>query len=445
VKKLIVLFVLVAAVFIAGAFWLNHNRNGSAADEGFTLASAEFGNLTESVSATGLLQPNQVIAVGSELSGRVVEIYPEADVNQVVEEGTPLLRLDDEMAQIKLQQAQTAIKLAQANVETARAARDAAQLKVKRLQDLDPSVGLRKELDEAEAQAKAARAAVRSATVKIQEAQDAEKAARYGLELTTVRVRVDPGTKSTSLSQRRRYSILERKVVLGQLIGPPLSAQLFTLASDLGQMQVHVQVSENDIAKMRKGLAASFTVYAYSEEGIRFRGKVLEIRPMPTNVHSAVFYDTVVDVANERDPKTREWMLRPGMTANVDIILREHKNVWKVPTAALSFQLDEHYESDAVRQRLAEWQVKKGADDWKPVWALDGQGKPWPVFVRTGGKNGAGEPGITDGQYVEVLDWDPELMPKPDARVSSSHPRLITGAPPAGKKSLFDRANVRVF
>jgi HlyD family secretion protein len=444
-KKLLVLLVLVAAVFVGGAFWLNHARTATGVDEGFTFAAAEFGSLTESVSATGLLQPAQMIAVGSELSGRVVEVYPEADVNQVVEEGMPLLRLDDEPARIKLQQAQTAVQLARADLEKARAAKDAAELKAKRLRQLDPDVGLRKELDEAEALARAARATVTSAETKIQEAQEAEKAARYGLELTIVRARIGPEGKATFTSPARRFTVLERKVVLGQMIAPPVSAQLFTLASDLGEMQVHVQVSENDIAKMRKDLQASFTVYAYSEEDVRFRGKVVEIRPMPANVHGAVFYDTVVDVANRRDPKTNEWMLRPGMTANVDIILREHARVWKVPTAALGFQLDERSQSEAARNRLAEWQSKTNAQDWKPVWILDAQGRPWPVFLRTGGKNAAGEPGITDGQYVEVLEWDPELQPKPDPKAASAHPRFITGAPPAARKGLFDRANVRVF
>jgi hypothetical protein len=231
--------------------------------------------------------------------------------------------------------------------------------------------------------------------------------------------------------------------VPGQLIGPPASAQLFTLATPLERMHVHAQVSENDIGKVRQGLAARFTVYAYTEDEARFAGKVLEIR-QPTNVHGAVFYDTVIDVANQRDPKTKEWRLRPGMTAAVDIILRKHSQVWKVPTAALSLQLDETYQSEAARAKLAQWQGRKDHDDWKPVWILDPQGKPWPIFIRIGGRNASGETGIEDGQLAEVLEWEPQGDVKPDPTNRATYPQVITAAPAVRKRG-FIEPNVKVF
>jgi len=331
-------------------------------------------------------------------------------------------------------------------VQRAEAARGGAQLRVKKLSDqVKNEIGFQKDLDEAEMGLKMADAAVRAAEAKVEEARDAERLAQYGLDLTVVRVPNGREGAGTSLSGKKHYTIIERKVVPGQLIGPPASAQLFTLTSDLGQMQVHAQVSENDIGKVRDGLNATFTVFAYAEDEARFRGKVVEIRPMPTSLHGAVFYDVVIDVANARDPRTKEWMLRPGMTASVDIVLREHTDVWKIPTEALSFQLEEPYESDAARAKLSQWQSRSDFADWKPVWILDAHGKPWPVFLRIGGRNAQGETGIKDGQYNEVLEWDPELEPKPQAGVPSTYPQVITNAPPARKKGLFDQPNVKLF
>jgi HlyD family secretion protein len=445
VKALLVILLLLGVTLVAGVYWFHYAWSGHNGEEGFTLAPAEWGSIAETVSATGLLQPHEIIAVGSELSGRVVEIYAAAEINKDVLEGEPLLRLDDRLAKLKLEQAKTAVQLAETDVTRAAAARDAAQLRVRRLRGLveDTEVGFQKDLDEAQIQVRVAEAAVREAQLKVEQARGAEKQAQYGVDLAVVRATAGVNSAAGLSSNRRSFTIIDRKVVPGQLIAPPLSAQLFTLCSPLSQMYVHAQVSENDIGKVRQGLPVSFTVYAYTDDEARFSGRILEIR-QPSNVHGAVFYDTIIDVTNRRDAKTGEWQLRPGMTAAVDIILRKHTNVWKIPTAALSLQLEEHYQNDAARAKLTEWQNRKDRDDWKPVWTLDPQGKPWPIFIRIGGRNTGGEPGIDDGQFNEVLEWDPQLNPKPDPGVRTTCPQLITTAP-AVKKRGFIEPNVKVF
>jgi HlyD family secretion protein len=444
VKKLLLILTLLGVLLVLGAYWLNHSWSNHNGEEGFTLAPAEWGSIAETVSATGLVQPQDVIAVGSELSGRVVEIYPRAKINEEVHEGEPLLKLDDRLAQLKFDQARTAVELAQTDVQRAEAARDAAQLRVRKLRELlEKEVGYQKDLDEAQIQLRVAETAVREAQLKVEEARVAQKQAQLGVDLTIVRATAGQPLTTGPTAEQRSFTIIDRKVFPGQLIAPPVSAQLFTLASPLAQMQIHAQVSENDVGKVRQGLLATFTVYAYNEEEARFTGRLLEIR-QPSTVHGAVFYDTIIDAANQRDPKTREWQLRPGMTAAVDIILRKHVNVWKVPTAALSLQLDEHYQTEAARTKLADWQNRSDPSDWKPVWILDAQGKPWPIFVRIGGRNPAGETGIEDGQYEEVLEWDPQLDPKPDPKNRAAHPVLITGAPPVRKRGYIE-PNVKVF
>jgi hypothetical protein len=392
-----------------------------------------------------VLQPQEIIAVGSELSGRVIEMYPAACVNQTVPLGEPLLKLDDRLELMKLEQARSAVRLALANVQAAEASREAAALRVARLREVPHDVGLRRELDEAEMQLKAAEATVAAARVRVEEAQIAQQQAQLAVDLRLVRAGVQSGNPTSSGTGPRRYTIIDSKVVLGQLIGPPASAQLFTLASPLEQMQIHAQVGENDIGRIRSGLTTSSAVYAYPDEDCRFEGKVAEIRPMPTNVHGAVFYDAVIDVVNRRDPKTQEWELRPGMTAAVDFLLRRHTGVWKMPTAALTFQLDEGYQSDQARAKLRRWQGQQDQQDWKPVWILNHDGRPWPVLVRIGGKGVTGDTGIKDSQFNEVLEWDPELKPEPDAHSPATFPQVITGAPPPAKHGLFDRPNVKLF
>jgi HlyD family secretion protein len=445
VKKLLFLLLLIGIALVAGIYGANHAWSGRNGDEGFTLSPVEWGSIAETVSATGLVQPQEVIAVGSELSGRVIEIYARAEINGEVQEGEPLLKLDDRLAKFKLDQAKLAVQLAETDVARAEAARDAAQIRVRKLRDLldKTEVGFRKDLDEAEIQLRVAETAVREAGLKVEQARLAEKQAQFGFDLTLVKATAGANPASIASSGGRRFTIIDRKAVRGQLIGPPVSAQLFTLASPLDHMHVHAQVSENDIGKVRQGLSATFTVYAYTEDEARFAGRVLEIR-QPTNVHGAVFYDTVIDVANQRDPKTKEWRLRPGMTAAVDIILRKHANIWKVPTAALSLQLDEHYQTEAARARLADWQGRNDHDDWKPVWILDSQGKPWPIFVRISGRNPSGETGIEDGQYGEILEWEPQWDSKPNPSDRATYVQVITAAPVVRKRG-FIEPNVKVF
>jgi HlyD family secretion protein len=236
--------------------------------------------------------------------------------------------------------------------------------------------------------------------------------------------------------------VLDRKVSLNQMVGPPTSAHLFTLAGDLERMQVQAQVAEGDIGKIKRGLAARFTVSGAEDNAPAFEGKVEDYRLMPTNERGAVFYNVLIDVSNQRDPSTSEWRLRPGLTATVDIFRRVHDPVWKVPASALGFQPAEGSLTEAAKAKLARWQNVPNADQWKPVWVVGSDNKPWPVFVRVGGTNAQGEPGIQDAQASEVLEWDPELSSKPDPKRPETIPQLIIGVPAPAKGGLFSAPKI---
>lgn len=449
-KKLLIVLVLVALALAGVAYWLSSPRYRNGSEELFTFAAVERGSLSETVGGTGGVQPFEVVIIGSELSGRVVEIN--ADFNDTVTEGLVLARLDDRMARRKLEQADIAIRLAQTDVERARAQRNGARDTVALLEKLPENAGYKKDLIAARAALNAAEATVRAAELKVEEAEEARRQADLGLKLTVIKVPTieRSGTKpepsgigtvevdgSTS-REKRQYVVMDRKISLNQLIAPPISGQLFTLTSDLGQVQLQVLIAEGDISKVRVGQEADFTVSAYSEGDQHFRGRVAEIRMLPANELGAVFYRVLLDARNEKDPETAGvWKLRPGMTAAVDIIRRRHNDVWKMPNSALNVQLDVLHQTEAARAKLARWQERPDRDLWKQVWTVGEHRKPWPLFVRVGGKNSMGETGIRDAQFSEILEWDPELTPSPDPANPATWPRVIIGVPPATKSGLF--------
>jgi len=428
VKKLVVLLIVIAAGLAAGAYWINNSRRAAAGEDGYTFGSTEFGSMTEAVSANGVLKPRDIVLVNSKIAGEVVEIGPSATFNKVVEEGDPLLKLEDSLVRERLEQAKDEVQQAEADVSVRKDARDAAKVDVEHAEDLHKSNNINEaELRKARLKLKAADTAVHAAEIKVSQARKALEQAQLTLGWMTIRV---PVTSSSGGQKKRKFVVIDRKVELGQQVGPQSPTPLFTLASDLTELELDAQVAEGDIGKVHPGLSTDFTVSTFSDTDVHFRGQVSEVRLAPTNVHGAVFYDAIIEVKNEQDPDTHEWRLRPGMTASVDIIRRKHENVWKVPTAALSFQPDERQLTDSARSKLARWQERNDRNDWKPVWVLDANKKLAPLFVRVNGKSARGETGIKDAQFTEVLEWDPEMQPAPD---SKAPPRVVIAAPPTSK------------
>ena len=124
--------------------------------------------------------------------------------------------------------------------------------------------------------------------------------------------------------------VISRNVDVGQTVAASLQAPtLYTIAEDLGKMQVHAAVSEADVGRLAPGMPATFVVDAYPDE--RFKGVIRQIRDAPQTLQNVVTYDAVIDVDN---PDHR---LKPGMTANVTFVYAAHKGVLRIPSAALRF------------------------------------------------------------------------------------------------------------
>jgi HlyD family secretion protein len=449
--------VLLGLAFVGVAYGLRARQKARTEAVAYTVTPVEFGTLSEIVSATGLVQPRETFVVGSELSGKVTAVL--ADFNQVVEEGQVLLRLDDRLAHERLAQAELAVQLAQVAVKQAQANRDTTDKAVSRLREISSEVRNQMDLDLAEGKLCAAEVAIEAAQLKVREAEEAKRQAELGLRLTTIRAPIlEGGQTQGSLAPlprpgtgllteelptgrpRRSFVVLERKVSLNQLIVPPLQGHLFTLAANLDHMRLTAQVGEGDIDKVRRGMAVHFTVSGAGDDAPRYRGEVADVLLVPASEHGAVYYKVLIDVRNERDP-AGDWRLRPGLTASVDILRRTHESTWKLPVAALSFEPPPAQQSEAARVRLANRDNLTDPPQWRTVWTVGADGKPWPVFVRTGGTSAQGDPGIQDGQFIEVLQWDPRLESKPDPS-NPSPLQVITGMP-AVKKSLFSVPNIK--
>jgi HlyD family secretion protein len=441
-KKFLLPALIVAAALAGLGAWSSWPRSRSLSEKSLTFANVQVATLRDVVSATGLVEPHEVVFVGSEMPGTVTRLVARA--NDVVLEGAELGQLDDRKILLKVDEARNGVQVADAALAQARAtlaqaqaSHDAARLNLKVQEDLASKGGFRSDRDQAEAQTRAAAAGVEAAKAgiamtqaKLQAAGTQLQDAQLAHKLTRIKV-PEPIEPS---SARREFFVLERKVQEGQLVGPQ-SGPLFVLAGSLQSVEVHAQVAEGDVNKVHKGLQALFTVTAYTDEDVEFRGVVRDIRPLATNIKGAVYYATIIDVVNQKDPVTGEWRLRPGMTLSLDIVRREHKNVWRVPAEAMNFHMDDAYLNAANRARMDEWKQRADAGDWQPLWLWSAEAqRPEPVFVRIGGTGKHGEPGLKDSDGNEVLEWEPGKEPS-----RQNPPRAIIGAPPAQPPGFFDQ------
>jgi len=167
---------------------------------------------------------------------------------------------------------------------------------------------------------------------------------------------------------------------------------LFTIAKDLTEMQVDSNVSEADVGRITAGQDATFTVDAYPER--IFRGKVSEIRNAPIIVQNVVTYDVVILVGN------KDLKLKPGMTANVSVMIAHREGALKIPNAALRFRPEsarkEGGKGGGPPQKAREQVKPTQGDQEKPgrVWVLSPEGRPTPVSITLG---------ITNGTSSEVV------------------------------------------
>lgn len=275
------------------------------------------GGIVARVSATGTLSAHVTVQVGSQVSGRLAQIF--VDFNSSVKKGQIIARLDPQIFEAAVAQARANAYAAQGNLQKARAQALDAQRKLERQRALRAEgLSSQADVETAETAVLVAQATIEAAKGEAEQARAQQHQAEVNLNYATIVSPID-GT------------VISRNVDVGQTVAASLQAPvLFTIAEDLRKMQVDTNVTEGDVGKIKAGMNASFLVDAYPSE--RFRGTIRQIRNAPQTVQNVVTYDAVIDVENDA------LKLKPGMTANVTIVHDRRESVLRVANAALRFR-----------------------------------------------------------------------------------------------------------
>ncbi|HEX6637122.1 MAG TPA: efflux RND transporter periplasmic adaptor subunit [Steroidobacteraceae bacterium] len=308
----------IAIVLLATFFLYRCTRSGNDIPE-YTTAPADVGNVVARVSTSGSLQAVVTVDVGSQVSGRIQALF--ADFNSLVKKGELIAKIDPALFQAAVTQAEANVAAAGANVTRLKVAAEDAERQARRASEVyEQRLISETERDTAVANARGARASVEQARGQLAQARASLEQARTNLRYTDILSPTDG-------------VVISRAVNVGQTVAASLSAPvIFTIAQDLKKMEVHTNVAESDIGRLKPGMRVSFTVDAYPGEP--FRGSIRDIRNAPQIVSNVVTYDAVIDVSNP------DLKLKPGMTATVSVVTDRRQNVLTVPNAALRFRPD---------------------------------------------------------------------------------------------------------
>lgn len=392
-RWLIVAFLAIAGVTSAVA-WKGTKKSNSMQ---YQTQKVQRGNLTVTVTATGALEPTNQVDVGSELSGIIKTV--EVDYNDRVNVGQILARLDTDKLKAKVLQSKAALESARAKVLEAQATvkESGDQLaRLKQVWDLSNNmVPSQQDLDAAQAALHRAKATEATARAQVSQAQATLEADETDLAKTVIHSPING-------------IVLTRNVEPGQTVAASFQAPvLFTLAEDLTQMELHVDVDEADVGQVKKGQEASFTVDAHP--GRTFPARISQVRYGSQTVNGVVTYKTVLNVDNS------DLSLRPGMTATADITVNKVENAILAPNAALRFipPIKEKETSSSSGSLLNKLMPRRPRSPSKQRKDLTANNKLQHVWTLRDGKLLAIYIGIgaTDGRMTEVTsgDIEPEM------------------------------------
>lgn len=333
--KRVVLVIILVAMIGAGTAWVM--RSDSRGATSFLTAPVKRGDLVMFISATGTVEPEEVVDVGAQVAGQIVSFGKDEsgktiDYGSTVEKGTVLAQIDDSLYAADVAQFKAQLDLAKAGVIRAQADLGQLQAKLyqaqrdwKRAQKLGPSDALsQSDFDAAQSAYEVAKANVDVGKAAIVQAQNSVEQAEANLR------RAQRNLDYCTIKSPVKGVIIDRRVNIGQTVVSSLNApSLFLIAKDLRRMQVWVSVNEADIGSIRPGQKVSFTVDAYP--GKTFQGEVGKVRLNASMTQNVVTYTVEVTTDNSSGK------LLPYLTANARFVVSEKENVLMVPNSALRF------------------------------------------------------------------------------------------------------------
>jgi HlyD family secretion protein len=378
------IWAVMIASLAAVALWFGPSFRSSAVPYVYDTSPATIADLVITVTATGKIQPTEQVDVSSEMSGIVKSVAVES--NSVVKKGDTLAELDLDRALAQRDRAAASLESAEARLADAKATVVERNLALARQETLQKKgLSARQELDAARAAQTRAEAAVLQAEAEI-------AVAKANLLL-----------RQTDIDKSRIVSpidgiVLKRAVEPGQTVASSLQAPvLFTLAGDLRQMQVEVDVDEADIGAVKPEQDATFTVDAYV--GRRFPARIETVEFAPLVTEGVVTYKAVLTVDNS------DLSLRPGMTATSEIVVQNIPSALTVPNAALRYSPPRETANTGFnlmrlfvpRMPRAERPVRGKAEKGQATVHVMRNGVPEPISITVG---------ATDGAVTEVLSGD---------------------------------------
>ncbi|MES2037463.1 MAG: efflux RND transporter periplasmic adaptor subunit [Pseudomonadota bacterium] len=313
-KRVFVAIVLLLVAGAAATYYRRENNKAREEEPKYKTAVVDKGNITQTVTASGTLNPVALINVGSQVSGTVVEL--KADFNDRVKQGQVLLKLDPTIFNAQ-------IKQSEASLASAEASRRLAQATLERNQKLVTQNYISgTAMDQAKREVEVA-----DANIKLARAQlDRVKA---DLNNSVIRSPIDG-------------VIIKRTIDMGQTVAASFQTpNLFQIARDLTKMQIDTSVSEADVGSLKDGLPARFVVDAYPDR--EFEAKLRQFRLAANVQQNVVTYNVVLDVDNKDE------LLKPGMTAQVRLVVGSRENVVRIPTAALRYKPSEEEQAKEAK------------------------------------------------------------------------------------------------
>jgi len=346
-------FIVLVASVTAYAIWYGEKKD----DVSWNTVQPVSGDIQTLVTATGTVNAVKTVLVGTQVSGVISKIY--VDFNDIVKEGQVIARLDTRGLQVSLNEAAANLSKAESQLDQVNGEYDRdAVLYEKGLiskSDFDLSLSYSK-----------------SAEDNVTIAQN---------ELSKTRINLNFATIVTPISG----VIISRNVDVGQTVAASFTTPtLFTIANDLKKMQLQANVDEADISQVKIGQSVYFKVDAYPDES--FSGTVQQLRMQPITLNNVVSYAVMIDAPNDN------LMLLPGMNSNISIVVKEIKNILKIPVTALKFIPPKSYSEQ--QDSLG---IKRERD------SLITAGKSL-VFILENGllKRIIIETGLSDGIYIEI-------------------------------------------
>lgn len=307
-SRLVSVTVAVAVLAAAGGGYYYYQRSLTADQPpAYNTTQVARGSIRQVVTATGQLDAVLSVDVGSQISGLIVKLH--ADFNTVVKKDQVIAEIDPATYKQRLRQAE-------ADLASTKASNRLQQLVTERTRELAAkSLVTQQEVDQAEAQLAQSNAALLTR-------QAAVENANVDLARCTIRSPIDG-------------MVISKQTEEGKTVAASLNAPtLFTIANDLAKMQITAAVAESDIGSVSQGQPVTFTVDAFPNRA--FTGTVTQVRNAPKTVSNVVTYDTIISVDN------RDLKLRPGMTANVSVIVASRENTLRIPNSALRVRLPEN-------------------------------------------------------------------------------------------------------